>query len=103
MSIILDLPDVSQEHLIHMYINNLKFYMQHKLRKDLAHKMIPSLDIAIALAEQYDSIIFNDKNNDKKDNKSSKHNKLSANMSTTSTSNKQVNKPDDTSSINDPI
>ena len=49
-SIVLDLLGLPQDDLIHRYVTGLKFYTQRELRKDLARKMIPSLDIAIALA-----------------------------------------------------
>jgi hypothetical protein len=94
-SVILDLPNQMQEDLVHQYITGLKFYTQRELHKDLAHKMVPSLDVAIALAEQYDSIIFDKNNNDK--NKSSKPVNKTPTTSTTSTmhtSSKQVYKPD---------
>ena len=66
----------------------LKFHIQREFWKDLACKIVPLLDITIALAKQYDSIMFNNKNNDK--------NILRLNKSTTTTHiSKQVNKPDD--------
>ena len=56
--------------------------------------MVLLLDITIALAKQYDSIMFNDKNTDKNSDK----NTLRLNKSiTTMHTSKQVNKPDDTS------
>ena len=65
---ILNLPDPQEDDLVHHYITGLKFYMQCELRKDLACGMLPTLEVAIALAEQYDSLSFpNDK--DKPDNK----------------------------------
>ena len=74
MSIILDLLGYMQEDLIHWYITRLKFYIQRELHKDLAYKIVLSLDVAIALAKQYDLIMFdknNNKNNKLKPNKSS--------------------------------
>ena len=94
MSIILDLPSNTQEDLIHRYIMGLKFHTQRELQKDLACKMVPSLDVTIALAKQYDSIMFNDKNTDKNSDKNTS--RLNKSMTTMHIS-KQVNKPDDIS------
>ena len=67
ISIISALLPQNSDDIIHRYIIGLKFFIQWEIRKDLARGMVPSLEVAIALAEQYDALPYNNSNNNSND------------------------------------
>ena len=79
-AVILSLPDPQEDDLIHRYVAGLKFDTQRELRKDLVRGLLPTLDVTIALAEQYDTLTVNQ---DRMDKVKKPYDRTSPNLSST--------------------